>query len=256
MTRPRSDRQELSAERFYLPRSLQLATVELDGPEAHHLSHVLRLGVGDTVRLFNGDGDEAIAEVAEVRRRAVELQVREHWTTPSDPREFIVATAMPKADRARWMVEKLTELGATRIIPLRTTRSIVDPGEGKLEKLHQAAVAACKQSGRSRLPKIESTMNLADVVRELRGGDSSTARKFLVAHPSAQKSLREQFTANGSSASIVIGLVGPEGGFTDEELAMCVAAGAAPVRLGSLILRIETAVIALAAACLLWNHEC
>lgn len=256
MTRPGCDRQELSAERFYLPRSLQLATVELEGPEAHHLSHVLRLGVGELVRLFNGDGDEAIAEVTEVRKRAVQLQIHEHWTTPRDPRELVIASAIPKGDRARWMIEKLTELGTTRIIPLRTARSVVEPGEGKLEKLHQAAVAACKQSGRSRLPRIESPLNLADALRGLRGGDCGTAWKLLVAHPSAHQSLREQLAADEQPRSRIFGLFGPEGGLTDEELAMCVTAGATPVRLGPHVLRIETAAIALAAACLLWDHEC
>ncbi len=251
MTRAQSARPESPVERFFLPQPLQLATVEqvaveLDGSEAHHLLHVLRAKAGDRVGLFNGQGDEAVAELVTHRKRSAELRILDCWTTPAESHELILATALPKGDRARWLVEKATELGVTRIIPLRTTRSVVEPGEGKMDKLSQAAIAACKQSGRSRLPRLDSLTALSDVLREF--SSPLPTRVLLLADPHAERTVGELLATVGRRTPTTISLVGPEGGFTDAEHSASIAAGAIPVRLGSHILRIETAALAISAA--------
>lgn len=246
MTRPQSARSESSVERFFLPQPLQLATAELDGPEAHHLLHVLRAKVGDRVGLFNGRGDEAVAELVNHRKRSAELRITECWTTPVESGELILATALPKGDRARWLVEKATELGVTRIIPLRTARSIVEPGEGKMDKLAQAAIAACKQSGRSRLPRLDPLTALSDVLREFSA--ALPAQIVLLADPRAERNVGQLFESLDDGVQSTIALIGPEGGFTVDEHSAAIAAGATPVRLGSHILRIETAALAISAA--------
>ncbi|MBC7816283.1 MAG: 16S rRNA (uracil(1498)-N(3))-methyltransferase [Planctomycetaceae bacterium] len=258
MTRPQSARPESPVERFFLPQPLQLATVEqttveLAGSEAHHLLHVLRAKVGDRVGLFNGQGGEAIAELVNHRKRAAELRILDVWTTPAESNELILATALPKGDRARWLVEKATELGVTRIIPMRTTRSVVEPGEGKMDKLTQAAIAACKQCGRSRLPRLDPLTPLNDALREF-----SAARPthlLLLADPRAKNSLGQLFASLDDARNSVIAWIGPEGGFTTEEHSAAIAAGATPVRLGSHILRIETAALAISAAWELRNSN-
>lgn len=250
MTRPQSARSESPVERFFLSRPLQLAmrdaTVELADSEAHHLLHVLRAKVGDRVGLFNGQGDEAVAELVSHRKRSAELRILDCWTTPAESDELILATALPKGDRARWLVEKATELGVTRIIPLRTTRSVVEPGEGKMDKLTQAAIAACKQSGRSRLPRLDSLTPLNDVLREFSA--SLPTRILLLADPCAERNVGQLFESLGKAPQATIALIGPEGGFTADEHSAAIAAGALPVRLGSHILRIETAALAISAA--------
>lgn len=251
MTRPQSTRPESPVERFFLPQPLQLATgelatVELDGAEAHHLLHVRRAKVGDRVGLFNGAGDEAIAELIDHRKRSADLRITECWTTPIEADGLVLATALPKGDRARWLVEKGTELGVSRIIPLRTTRSVVEPGEGKLDKLTQAAIAACKQSGRSRLPRIDPLTPLSDVLREFSA--ALTTHLLVLADPSAEKTLAHLFNSLNEPRQSVIALIGPEGGFTAEEYSAAIAAGATPARLGRHILRIETAALAICAA--------
>ncbi|MFM9963607.1 MAG: RsmE family RNA methyltransferase [Planctomycetaceae bacterium] len=261
MTRSQSARSESPVERFFLPQPLQLAaverhtverhtverhTVELDGSEAHHLLHVLRAKVGDRIGLFNGGGDEAIAELIKHNKRSAELHIIKCWTTPAETDELILATALPKGDRAKWLVEKATELGATRIIPLRTARSVVEPGEGKLDKLMQAAIAACKQSGRSRLPRLDPLTPLADVLREFSA--TRPTRILLLADPHAERNVGELFESLGNALPTTIALIGPEGGFTVEEQSAAITAGATPVRLGSNILRIETAALAISAA--------
>ncbi len=251
MTRPQSARPESPVERFFLSQPLQLATVEqatveLDGSEAHHLLHVLRAKVGDHIGLFNGQGDEAVAELINHRKRSAELQILDCWTTPAERDELILATALPKGDRARWLVEKATELGVTRIIPLRTTRSVVEPGEGKMDKLLQAAIAACKQSGRSRLPRLDPLTALNDVLRDFSA--TLPTRVLFLADPRAEQSLGQLFASFGDDLQTTIALIGPEGGFTADEHSAAIATGAISVRLGSHILRIETAALAVSAA--------
>ena len=242
MTRPRSARPESSVERFFLRQPLQLATVEFDGPEAHHLLHVRRAKIGDRLGLFNGDGDEALAEIVRIRKRSAELHIVETWTIPAEPRELTLATALPKGDRAKWLIEKATELGVTRLIPLRTQRSVVEPGEPKMDKLEQTVITACKQCGRSRLMPISPLTPFGDLLRW-------QAPEFcLIAHPNAPQSVSQALSQTAALARSTLMLIGPEGGFTDDEFSSGVASGATPVSLGPLILRIETAAIAVAAA--------
>src|SRR5256885_10592445 len=112
------------AERFYVSSPLAPGAVELDGPEAHHLAVVCRLRPGDAVCLFNGDGREYPAVVERVERRSVDLRVTSVEAPPRElPFRLEVAAAMPKGDRAQFLIEKLTELGATAFVPLKTARS-------------------------------------------------------------------------------------------------------------------------------------
>ena len=252
MTRPQSARPESTVERFFLPRPLQLATsklvatVELDGSEAHHLLHVLRAKVGDRVGLFNGQGDEALADIAKIGKRSAELRIIECWSTPLDIGEIVIATALPKGDRADWLIEKATELGVTRLIPLRTERSVVEPRESKLQRLEQIAVSACKQSGRSRLLKIDPLTSLSDLLRT--SASAPQTQRLVLADPRATQTLSEWLASTGNAAPALIALIGPEGGFTTDEHSAAIAAGAASVRIGPHILRIETAALAIAAA--------
>jgi len=250
MNRSQPAPSETSVERFFLPQSLQLATLELGGTEAHHLLHVLRAKVGDHIGLFNGEGDEAQAEIVRNSKRSAEVRVIKTWTTPAEKAELILATALPKADRARWLVEKATELGVSRIIPLRTARSAVEPGEGRIDKLQQTVIAACKQCGRSRLLRLSSLTSFAEVLRSI----NSEQCRAMIAHPAATLSVADALRPVAAASSSLV-LFGPEGGFTNEERSAAIAAGARPISLGPLVLRIETAVIAIAAAwrMSLWN---
>lgn len=252
MTRPQPARSESKVERFFLPRPLQLATsepvatVELDGSEAHHLLHVLRAKVGDRVGLFNGLGDEALADIVNIGKRSAELRVIECWTTPLFPGEIVIATALPKGDRADWLIEKATELGVTRLIPLRTERSVVEPRESKLQRLEQIVVSACKQCGRSRLLRIDPLTSLTDLLRARSSAPQTP--QLVLADPRATQTLSDWLESSGNAAPSLIALIGPEGGFTADEHSAAIAAGALSVRIGSHILRVETAALAIAAA--------
>lgn len=223
--------------RFYCENLSELGSMLLEGPEAHHLAKVLRLPPGETVVLFNGAGLVATAEIVSIGKREVTLTIRSAERTPPPRSSLIIATAVPKGDRFDWLVEKATELGVATLIPLRTERGVVDPRDSKLDRLRQVIIEACKQSRRA------WKMDLAPVTdfSVLFGRPGS----LLVADPSGRP-LTEIWQSVPSSSPTNVA-IGPEGGWTDEELTAARDAGAQIVSLGETILRIETAAIAVAA---------
>lgn len=226
--------------RFYSSTLPESGTVVLHGPEAHHLIHVLRAEVGEIAEVFDGQGLVASVRVTSVRKRDAELQILSTHRDTAIGRAVILGTAVPKGDRFEWLVEKATELGVTRLVPLVTARSVVDPRDSKLDKLRQAVITACKQSGRNHLMHVAPVTAWSDFVN----GDLSQHTSF-VAHPGPDA---EQ-VSHGlfQQLSSVAFAVGPEGGFADNEVVMALAVGARRITLGPLILRIETAALALAA---------
>jgi 16S rRNA (uracil1498-N3)-methyltransferase len=224
------------ADRFYTNCPLAPGRVILTGAEAHHLAVVCRVRPGDAVCLFNGDGRQFPATVREVSRKQVTVEIQ---TVESPLRElgfrFEVAAPLPKADRGQFLLEKLTELGVTRYTPLRTRRSVVHPGDHRLDKLERYVIEASKQCGRNALLRVEPTAEWEDFCR---CGDLPGMR--WLAHPGGPP-------LGGRTCQDVVIAVGPEGGFTDEEVALAQPFGWQLVGLGPRILRIETAALVLAA---------
>ncbi len=229
-------------DRFYCTQLPSGDVAHLEGPEAHHLSRVLRKSVGDLVELFDGLGGYAHAEVQSLSKKSVELKLLERGQSPRPLGEVILATATPKGERFRWLVEKAVELGVDRLIPLITERSVVKPGEGKRDKMEQAVIEASKQCRRNYLMEVmEPELWERFLKKCLIQAENSQA---FVAHPNGA-ALREVFPTPFPKRGVFI--VGPEGGLTDQEIAQATKAGAIAVGLGPNILRIETAAIALAA---------
>jgi 16S rRNA (uracil1498-N3)-methyltransferase len=227
--------------RFYLPQSFTAAVLKLTGNEAHHLSRVLRLKPGDEVQLFDGAGRLARARISALGSDEAELEILERLDESQSPRTRVtLATAVPKGERFDWLVEKATELGVDRLVPLLTARSVVNPGETKLERLRRTIVEASKQCGRSRLMELTAPVRWNDLVtREF-------ARESVwVADPSGEAGAGR---LSGAGEQILVA-VGPEGGFTTEELELATQHGAKLIGLGRHILRIETAALALAVLC-------
>lgn len=226
--------------RFFLANLPESGTAVLEGLEAHHLLHVLRASPGDVVELFNGAGLVAKAEVVKAGRRDIDLRVLESQREEPSARQLIIGTAVPKGDRFDWLIEKATELGVTKIVPLTTERSVVDPRDSKLDKLRQTVIAACKQSGRNYLLELAPVTSWSNFVKET----LSQSHSF-IAHP--ERGAPAMSTALLGDHSQIAFAIGPEGGFTDGEVALAIEHKVIPISLGPLILRIETAAIALAA---------
>ena len=225
------------ADRFYTPDPLGPGEYILVGAEAHHLAAVRRLGPGQSVVLFNGDGHEYPAEILTTGKRAIVLNIlRVQAADRERPFPLVVAAALPKGDRADFLLEKLIELGVTRFVPLVTARSVVHPKESVVAKFTRAVIEASKQCGRNRLMTIDPPQRWQTFVGR---GDLPNARFLL-------------HTAVGASAlPRVVGpvavAVGPEGGFTPEEVEQGLAAGWQVASLGPRTLRVETAAVAAAA---------
>lgn len=221
--------------RFYCPDPPRAGRYWLPADEARHLVRVCRKNVGDRVELFDGSGFATLAQVVEVVKDRVSL-VAEGPPIPEGSRSFslTVATAIPKGERFDWLVEKATELGADRLIPLITERSVVDPRETKLDRLRRTIVEACKQSGRNRLMVLESPMAWPDLVRSEKQGVR------LLAVPHGLSPARWPRLAGRQGLLLA---VGPEGGFTPAEEQQATDAGWHAIQFSSNVLRIETAAI-------------
>src|SRR5262245_49632888 len=148
------------SERFFSTTPITGDRATLDGPEAHHLLHVMRARVGDTVTLFDDSGDEFAAEIASLGRSDAAVRILERRTVSRKlPFALTIGVALPKGDRQKWLVEKLTELGATTLFPLETTRGVAQPTAGALDRLRRSVIEAAKQCGRNRLMKISEPQN-------------------------------------------------------------------------------------------------
>jgi 16S rRNA (uracil1498-N3)-methyltransferase len=229
------------SDRFFSPCPITAERVTLDGPEAHHLLHVMRAKAGQRITLFDGSGAEFDAEIVKCNRADVEVRVDARRDVDRELKfALVVGVSLPKGDRQKWLVEKLTELGVAVVVPLETERGIAQPTDSALERLERSVIEAAKQCGRNRLMRIAKPQALSDWVR-IEKDASSTSR--LIAHPNGAPIATLDLAALPSTRIAI----GPEGGFTDAEVASAVATGWQSVDLGKRILRVETAAVALAA---------
>jgi 16S rRNA (uracil1498-N3)-methyltransferase len=223
----------------------------LPADAAAYATRVHRLGPGDGVVLFDPDrAVEADAEIVEVSRRAVTVQVgapRPALLRPS--RAVTLLQGIGKGDKLDAIVRDATELGATRIVPVLCERSVARPDAARAARWRRIAVEASRQCGRGDAPVIAAPVGFADAAREAASG----AALRLCLDPAADRPIGASLSALGTQAVIVV--VGPEGGLTHDELAAAEAAGFTRVTLGPLVLRTETvcaavlgAVLALAGA--------
>jgi 16S rRNA (uracil1498-N3)-methyltransferase len=215
------------------------SVVELPATTAAHLAKVLRARSGDALVLFAGDGLEFAGTVADVRGSRVTAAVGEGREVDREsPLAVTLVQCVPRGDRMDFIVQKATELGVARIIPVLSQRSVVRLDEpqaaSKAAHWRSVAVNACEQCGRNRLPCIDAPRQL---IRYL--GDSPAAGPRLLLEPE----LESRGAAHDVGAKVEIA-IGPEGGFAAEELEAFRISGFGAVRLGPRILRTETAAIA------------
>lgn len=232
-------------DRFFHPAGFLRPELSLEESESHHAARVLRKQPGDTVELFDGRGESALAEITLVKKDRVDVRILQRWQIQQFPKPSIhLAVAPPKGDRFRWLVEKATELGVDRLIPLLTERTVVEPGSGKLDKLQAAVVAACKQSGRNLVMQVSENTPLAQCLAEV--GTTQTPRVAFIGDPQGEMFQPDMLTVGEGE---VLLLIGPEGGWSEAELEAATRAGARRVRFADQILRTETAAIQLAGLC-------
>lgn len=227
------------SERFFVADAPACGRIVITGDEARHLARVLRARVGDAITVFDGRGRSWPARITALGRGEVEVETGEPRVAEATRRPPVtLAVALPKGDRQRWLVEKLTELGTATLLPLVTDRGVAEATTAAVDRMRRVVIEACKQCGRDLLMEIAAPATVAAVVAA-----KPTAAIGLVADPGGDPLAM----APGSAGGAVVALVGPEGGFTADEISAADAAGWRRVALGPHVLRVETAAVALAA---------
>jgi len=233
----------LKQARFYC-ESIETGEVELSPDQAHHLTNVLRLAVGERVELFDGKGTVAQVVIKDINRKVVTLHVEKIHSEPARTTgRIVIAASIPKAQRFDWLITKCTELGVDHIAAVIFERTVkLAKGISSSDRFNKLAISAAKQCGRIFLPKITGPADLQQTLSLLKN-DYPNAQLIFGGFGKEAKALFEFSTSDKD----IVAFVGPEGGLTDGELYQLRAAGASEVRLTDTTLRIETAAIAFAA---------
>ena len=224
------------------------AEIELPANASRHVQ-VLRLQPGAALTLFDGNGGEWSAEVLAMGRKHVSARVLVHQPIERELRTPVtLALGMPANERMDALVEKATELGVARIVPLVCERSVLrvagERAERKAAHWQAVAVAACEQSGRNRVPLIEAPLSLRDwLARCAADAAAAAGPRWVLSLADGTRPLRAGWPADGAVGPVTV-LSGPEGGFSAAELVAAAAAGFVPITLGARVLRADTAPLA------------
>jgi len=231
--------------RIYTDTPLQAgAEAQLDDKAAQHIGRVLRMQPGQVLSLFNGDGQDYPALIASASKKNVTVQVEQPTANSSESAlEIVLGQTLSKGDRMDYAVQKATEMGVTRIVPLSTERCDVrlkgDREDKRLSHWRSVAISAAEQCGRARVPDILPVMNITEWLEY-----SQRCDLRLVLHHRTEQSLDS--LAKPNSVALMIG---PEGGLSADEIAQAEKSGFLPVALGPRVLRTETAPVAAIALC-------
>jgi len=234
--------------RFLVEQIPEKGDVRLDESESNHAAKVLRVELGEDAIVFDGHGYEGFGVIQELRKREVIIRILGRRFAPRDhDGRLLFAIAMPKGERQRNVIERAVELGVDRLVPLHTFRSVAKLDEDAIRRLERYGLEACKQCQRNRRMQIEPAMDMKALTAWIQSDPSIQA---WVLHPSRTASSMHDFTrwsthhveyAVPMSRKLLF-LIGPEGGFTGEEVEHCRASGCHVLNLGERILRVETAV--------------
>ena len=244
----------MSRRRFYAPPSafdIDVRSVKLTAEEARHLRDVLRLKQGDEAFIFDGEGREYRCRVAEAVRDGARLDISEEVLAarPESSLNLALGVALLKSEKFDMVVQKTTELGVQRVVPVLTKFADVrfkEAAEGarRVVRWKRIALEAAKQSGRARVPEISAPTAFASLVE---GVPAEDAEYRLMFSERAGRGLKETIAQWQNWPRALTALVGPEGGWADEELAQASASGWSVITLGGRTLRAETAAITITA---------
>lgn len=236
--------------------------VSLDREQAEHARKSLRLTAGDVIELFDGSGGTALAVITELHSSTsggtLTATIQSSYTTPPLSPALTLAVAIPKGSRADTLIDQSTQLGVSRLIPLITARSVVEPrpSGGKLDRFRRIIIEACKQSRRPHLMTLADPTPLPNLLKTSHTHDA----RFIADLPDSEprcpqrgfpdmQSLHPPTSLHPTllTAQRILVLIGPEGGWTDDERLATQNAGFAPLTLAPYTLRVETAALAAAA---------
>lgn len=229
---------------FVFPECIDQQTISVTGDVLVHLRDSLRITVGETLWLNNGQGVRYRVEITDVSKRAVTARIREMTQEP--PRQsppLILAQSLLKGEKMDWVIQKATELGVSEIVPLQTRHSIVqlkaDRVDHQLARWQRIALEAAQQSEQWRIPTVATPQSLSALLTS-----QATGTLTLMLAERREGSCLQGVELPQEVNRSVLALIGPEGGWSKEEMGIAEQAGVVPITLGQQILRSETAAIA------------
>ena len=230
---------------FITADQIEQGAVTITGPLADHLRTSLRLQPGEEIWLGDEHRRRYLIKTTRIDRKALQGRILEERTGPPPTGPAItVGQTLLKGDRMDWVIQKATELGASSLVPLVTQQTVVRPRVGRLdhqrERWQRIALEAAQQSERWDIPTVTVPQDTVGFFKE----QPAVALKLILCERTAGKNLSEIELSPGQGPGRIIVAVGPEGGWTKEEVSLAIDAGFAPITLGSRILRSETATLA------------
>lgn len=216
----------------------------ISGDDAHHLAYSLRAKRGDRITAVDKAGNCAVIELIDFDKETIEARRVGMIQKISAEKKIILADCLPKQNRFENIIEKATELGVEKIIPLISERTIRRPRDGKLERWQRIAKEAAEQCARDTIPEIGNVRELDDWLKEISPLDDDTLLLFCWESEQGT-TVREVLSVNKDKNIIV--LIGPEGGFSEREVQAIKFAGGVSVTLGKRILKTDTAAISVLA---------
>lgn len=228
--------------RFYVPAdSILNDTIHIRGRQAHHARDVMRLNAGDEIRVFDGTGYEYTGVIEKLGKREIIARISRKIKGQVDIFRLALAQAIPKSNKMDFIIEKSTELGVRRIIPLVTRRTIAQLDSAKaasrVGRWRRLAIEASKQCGRVSVPEIDEIESFEDSLASIEDYELA----IMPCLREGNERLKGILKNNAVKSAIVY--IGPEGDFTKDEIEMATSKGARPVSLGREVLRSETAAI-------------
>ena len=232
--------------RFYLPPTeCKAGPLMLAGTEAHHAIRVLRVRRGERVTVLDGDGGEVLCDIVDFDRDKVQLAVVEKKAVPPPPCSITLLQAIPKGKIIESIIQKATELGVARVVPLLTERVVTDldekHAERKAEKWQHVAIEAIKQCGAAWLPRVEAPVTPKEFLARKEPFELPLIASLQPGAQHPRNYFRQFEVQHGRKPKSACIWIGPEGDLTADEVAAATAAGARPITLGHLVLRVETA---------------
>lgn len=214
-------------------------TITLEGENAKHIGSVLRAKTGDIITVCDGEGRDYECEITEITKKAVIAKITDIFTNDNEPDiKLTLYQALPKADKMELVIQKCIEIGVDRIVPVKTEHAVVKlegKEEKKLQRWNKIAEAAAKQCGRGKIPVVDRVMTFKEAINEAISLDSA-----IIPYEKEKENSLKTFAKGFKGKSIGI-FIGPEGGFSNEEIDFAISNGVKSVTLGKRILRTETA---------------
>jgi len=227
--------------RIYQNQNLAVnLSLQLDEQASHYLSRVLRAAVGDEVVLFNGQRGEYQAIIQQINKKHVQVAIQAFNPREAEsPINITLAQGLARGEKMDFIVQKTVELGVNHIVPLLTERCNVKlegtREEKRVQHWQSVAISACEQSGRNKIPTVQSPISLREWLPQ-----AQADKRFVLSPHAAEKMPTEKLPAG----THIILLIGPEGGLSDAEVNTAIAQGFSPLNLGPRVLRTETAPLA------------